>query len=205
MGDPVDAQVAERVDLADQLVLDRLEVEADVQGRLRDEVDRAELERAERVLVVAATADHHHRRRSVRHHETQEREAVHARHLEVERDQVGLQLEGPAQRLLAVAGDADHFDERRGLEHPGDRLAREGGVVDDEDTDARETVHRSRSPRSKWSIAWRAARCQRSSRSSPGTGRRYTRSRERWRSSKSVVTLSSDSECPSSRYPPGWS
>ena len=62
---------------------------ARVLRRLRDEIDGAELERLEDVLVATSTADHDDGRWLTRHHEAQEGEPVHARHLEIERDHVG--------------------------------------------------------------------------------------------------------------------
>ena len=69
------------------------------------------------------------------------REAVHLRHLEIERDDVGLQLKGHLQPLFAVAGATDDLELGHTFEHRGDRLAVERRVVDDEDANGLVVIH----------------------------------------------------------------
>jgi hypothetical protein len=126
------AEAADHADLGEQVVLDGAQVGADVAAGLGDEVHGAELERAEHVVAFAVARDDDDRQRALAHQQAEEREAVHLRHLEVEGDDVGHEVEGLAQGLLAVARAADDLDERVGLEHGGDRLAVVGRVVDDQ-------------------------------------------------------------------------
>ena len=66
-------------------------VRADLPIGLRDEVEGTELERFEHVLLLrVARAHDDDGRRLLRHQDAQEGEPIHARHLEVERDDVGL-------------------------------------------------------------------------------------------------------------------
>ena len=75
--------------------------------RLQQIVDRLHLEGADRVLVVGGR-EHDVRRRP--RERLQHLEAVHARHLHVEEDEVGLPLLDHLQRLDAVGRLADHLD-----------------------------------------------------------------------------------------------
>ena len=67
--------------------------------RLGDEVDRAELQRAQRHVGAALgqRGDHHDRHRPQPHQLAEEVDAVHARHLDVERDHVGVQRCGSSR------------------------------------------------------------------------------------------------------------
>jgi hypothetical protein len=111
----VHAELPGGVHLADQLLLDRRQLRGRSQRGLGHEVDGAELEGSEHGVAAAAAAHHQNRGRALRHQQAEEGEAVHARHLEVEGDQVRAELERLAQRLLAVAGPARDLHQRRGL------------------------------------------------------------------------------------------
>ena len=72
------------------------------------------------------------RRGLLAHQQAQEREAVHAGHLEIERDRVGLELERLRQAVLAVGRLAHDLHLSGGLQGRDDVLAVERRVVDDE-------------------------------------------------------------------------
>src|SRR5918993_1425090 len=88
------------------------------------------LEGLQRVLVVGGDEDH------VRHdlalERSQHAEPVHAGHLHVEEDQVGVLVANGIDGLLAIAVLADDGDVVMHPEHHPDALTREGLVVDDE-------------------------------------------------------------------------
>ncbi len=144
--------------------------------RLRYEIHSTEIERLEDVFLPGPTADDHNGCRPFRHDKPQEREPVHARHFEVEADQIRFEFEGLTKRFLTVSGDTDDLDQRRGLEHPSNRLTSEGGIVDHQNLERISSLHHSGSDLSASAIPTLASACQASSFSSPGTGRRYTRS-----------------------------
>jgi hypothetical protein len=58
-------------------------------------------------------------------------DAVHARHFNVERDDIGMQFQDLVPRHVRVRGRADNFDVGKGSHAAGDDLARQGGVIDD--------------------------------------------------------------------------
>jgi hypothetical protein len=124
-------------DLLLELLPDRRELVRHHRRRLHDEVERAELERLEDVGLRGASGDDEHRRRLPRHDEPEEREAVHLRHLEIERHEIGLLSDHEPQRLFAVAGLADDVDAGDRREDVGDRAAVERRVVDDDDAQRR--------------------------------------------------------------------
>ena len=104
-----DARPGGRADLLRDLVRDGVEP-VEVRG-LRKEVHRAEFQRAHRRLRAFARerGDHDHRQRAHRHQVAQEVEAVHARHLHVQRDHVG--------RVLADALDGQQRVGRGAEQH----------------------------------------------------------------------------------------
>ena len=69
-------------------------------ARLGHEIDGADFQRLERHLGAALgqRRDHDHRHRPQRHDLAQERQAVHVRHLDVERDHVGIERLDPLAR-----------------------------------------------------------------------------------------------------------
>ena len=76
---------------------------------------------------------HHHRHRSQAHEVGEEGQAVHARHLDVEREHVrveGLDLVARHQRVLGMAHDLDAGVLRQ---HLGQHPAHKRGVVDNQD------------------------------------------------------------------------
>ena len=100
---------------------------------LGHEVEGAQLEGLEDVLALRVAADDDDRRRLPRHQDAEEGEPVHPRHLQVERDDVGLEQRGELERLFAVGRLAHDLDLRVVREHVGDVSAVVRRVVDDEE------------------------------------------------------------------------
>ena len=115
----------------------------DAELRLGDEVDRAELERAQRDLGAALgqRRDHHHRHRPQPHQPGQEIEAVHARHLDVERDHVGREFADHLARDQRVAGRADAFHVALAVDDFGEQAAHQRRIVDHHHADLFHPVH----------------------------------------------------------------
>jgi len=101
----------------------------------------AELERAEDVLLGAVARDDDDRRRAPGHDEAQEAEAVHLGHLEIERDEVGLERSDEAERFLPVGCLAHHRHALDGGDDLPDELPVERRVVHDEH--AKRPAHRA--------------------------------------------------------------
>jgi hypothetical protein len=127
-GDPRDRrgalngpQRAHDGDLAQELFAHGGELARAARGA-RHEVERAELEGFEHVLALRLARNDDHGRGLPRHQEPQEREAVHAGHLEVERDEVGREQRRDAQGLFAVGRLAYDLDVVGALQELGDRL-----------------------------------------------------------------------------------
>ena len=102
--------------------------------RLEDHVDGAGLERLHQRLgaLLGQRGAHHHGDRPLRHQLAQEGDAVHARHLDIQRDHVGhFGLDAPRGDERIGRG-ADHRDVRIAAEHLGQRLAHDRRVVDDQ-------------------------------------------------------------------------
>ena len=103
-------------------------------ARLGDDVDRAGAQRLDRRRrpALRQRADDDHRHRPVLHQLAQEAQAVHARHLDVERDHVRLEPQDQVARDERIGGAADHFDVRLALQRVGEQLAHDRRVVDDQ-------------------------------------------------------------------------
>ena len=71
----------------------------------------------------------------VLHEDFQERDAVHPRHLDIEREHVGLELDNFVPRDKRVDRCADDFDLRIRIERVAGQLAHDRGVVHDENAD----------------------------------------------------------------------
>src|SRR6267143_311595 len=82
------------------------------------------------------SAEKDDRQRGAPHDEAQRLHAVHARHLEVEGHDIGLELFNFFQCKSAVHGGADNFDGRFARKNRRDQFPHEGGIVDDENPDA---------------------------------------------------------------------
>ena len=136
-----------RLHFRDELILVVLERPGDVDAGLRNEIDRTELQRAQRDVGAALgqRRHHHDRHRPQPHQVLQEREAVHARHLDVERDHVRIELLDLLARRERVAGSADDFDVRRARQDGGQELAHQRRVVDHEHFDGHATCLQKRS------------------------------------------------------------
>ena len=71
----------------------------------------------------------------------QKRQAVHARHLDVERQHVRLQFQNHVARDVRIAGGADDFDFRVRSKGVGNHAADDGGVVHNQHTDFFSEAH----------------------------------------------------------------
>ena len=97
----------------EQAFAERVGVQALVRRRLADEIDGAEFKSAQRQVVAArfaAGGEHHDRTRHLAHDVAQHLQAVEARHLYVERDEVRVQcvhLPDRVESVLGFANDAE--------------------------------------------------------------------------------------------------
>ena len=106
------------------------ERKAILRDRLEQIVDRGDLERPDRILVVRGHEDH--RWHPLCSNGLDDRKAVGSRHLHVEEHQVRLLLANEGDRLSSVSRFRDGFDLRLTAEQPLQPLARERLVVHDE-------------------------------------------------------------------------
>jgi hypothetical protein len=102
---------------------------------LGDHVHGAGLQRLDggRGSRLGHRADDDDRQRVVLHQLAQEGQAVHARHLDVERQHVGPVLDDHVAGDEGIGRPADHFDRRLAAQRVADHLAHDRRVVDDED------------------------------------------------------------------------
>jgi hypothetical protein len=80
-------------------------------------------------------AHDNHRDGPALHEDFEEGEAVHARHLDVQRDDVGVEFLDLVAGGVGIDGGADDLDFGVSVERIGRHAADHGGVVDDEDAD----------------------------------------------------------------------
>src|SRR5690606_13405435 len=122
-------------DAAHELLHHRLRVTA--RCGLRDDLHRAERKRVQCGLAVRRghRAEDDDRYRGVHHQSLEQVDAVHARHLDIERDHVGRQPEDLFARVVRVLGHAHDFDVVLGGQLALQDRAYDGRVVDDEDPD----------------------------------------------------------------------
>ena len=99
----------DRPHLGDEQRSEHLHVQGKRAFGLRNEIHRAQTQRLERhVRAVARQRRHHqHRPRVLDHDPVEAGEAVHARHMNVERDDVGIDGGELLQTLYAVAREMD--------------------------------------------------------------------------------------------------
>ena len=107
-----------------------------VEFRLGHEIDRAERERPHGrfATLLRQRRDHHHRHRLVFHQPVQERQAVHARHFDVEGQHVRFELGDLVPGDVGVLGSADDLDFRVFLQKIGQNCPHEHRIIDDQDT-----------------------------------------------------------------------
>jgi hypothetical protein len=98
-------------DLVGDVLRELLEPVGDADLGLGHEVERAELECAQRHLGAALgeRGDHHHRHRAKAHQARQEVEPVHAWHLDIQCDDVRVEAADHFARHQRVGGRADTF------------------------------------------------------------------------------------------------
>jgi len=107
-------------------------VDADRPRRLADEVNRTELERADGEQVIgrgSGRTQHDDGPRHLRHYLRERRDAVHSRHLYVERHDVGTKTPDFLHRFSAVASRSHHQEFRAGFDNFSDEAAHERAVI----------------------------------------------------------------------------
>ena len=124
-------------DLRDEVLLNLFQSRRDPTAGLGDEVERAELEGLEHATIAGPRGNGNHRRRKIHHQPAQEGEAVHDRHLQIERDGIGTILHHLLDPILPIHRRRHHRNARVGLQHPTDRHAVVRGVIDDQNAERR--------------------------------------------------------------------
>src|SRR5271169_2849773 len=106
--------------------------------RFLNEVDGAEREGFESgvAALFRMGAKENDRHRSATHDQAESFHAVHPGHFEIESDDVGMQLFNFFQGESAVHGRANDFDGGVASKDRGNEFPHEGGIVDDENSDA---------------------------------------------------------------------
>src|SRR5580693_493893 len=125
-------------DFLDQLIGDGIQMASGGVLGLLHKIDGAEREGFESGIpaLFRMGAEKNDRHRSAAHDQTERFHAVHARHFEVEGDDIGMQLFDFFQSESAVHGGADDFDGRVAGKDRRNEFPHEGGIVDDENSDA---------------------------------------------------------------------
>src|SRR5713226_5654198 len=122
----------------DQLVSNFVEVAGGGVFWFCQKIYRAEGESFERgvATLFRMSAEENDRQGSAPHDEAKGLDAVHARHLEIEGHDIGLELCNFFQSECAVHGGTDNFDRRVARQDRGNQFPHESGIIDDEDSDA---------------------------------------------------------------------
>ena len=125
------------LDLEGQLGRDLAEVPQGGVLRLGDEIKRAKRKgfQSERSAFLGVRADHDDRHAMLARDLAQHFDSVHARHFEIERDDVRMQLFDLAEADQAVHRRADNFDVWVVRERLRNELPHERGIIDHEDAD----------------------------------------------------------------------
>src|SRR5216683_549557 len=121
-----------------QLVGNLFEVTGSGVFWLGEEIDGAKRQGFERgvTALFRMGAKENHRQGSAPHNKTQRLHAVHARHVEIKRHDIRLQLFNFFQSECAVHGGANNFDGRFARENRGDQFPHKSGIINNEDSDA---------------------------------------------------------------------
>jgi hypothetical protein len=89
-----------------------------------------------RIVVVGSALgqrrDHHHRHRPQPHQPLEKVEAVHFRHLDVEREHVRIERLDHLARHQRVGRGADHFEIALAIDDVGQQAAHQRRVIDDQ-------------------------------------------------------------------------
>ena len=114
-----------------------LEEFGDIHPWLEDDVDGARLQRLHQGFgaFLRERRAHDNRDRALRHNLPQEGDAVHARHFDIERDDVGQVVLNTLRRDEGVGRRAHDADVRIALEYADQGLAHRGRVIDDQNLD----------------------------------------------------------------------
>ena len=106
--------------------------------RLGDEIECAERQRfqRERRAFLGVRADDDHRHVMLARDLAQHFDAVHARHFQIERDDVRAQLLNFSQADQAIHGGADDFDRGIAEQHLRNQLPHQRGIIDHQDANS---------------------------------------------------------------------
>jgi cell division protease FtsH len=137
-------QAGRRHHLFDEVVLNAGNVGGHAVELLGHIIHRPELQRLQRFpgALLRERAHHQNRDRMQVHDPAERVQPVHARHLDIQRDHVRVQLGNLLDGLLAVARRGDHGHPRILVEHGRERLAHERGVVHHEHAYGSDHRHR---------------------------------------------------------------
>jgi hypothetical protein len=133
----------------DDLVAESPERGGPLADGLGDVIHSAQAEGLQRGFgaLLRFRGDHNDRQRALFHHPGEDLEAVEARHLDVERDDIRLELENLLEALGAVLGGGDHLNAFSAGEGALENSPHENRVVDDEDASIHSSGRPIRSPR----------------------------------------------------------
>ena len=104
----------------------------DAQRRLGDDLDGAQLQRPDRRVgtLLGQGRDHDHRHGVQPHQMVEKGQAVHARHLDIQGNHIGLQLLDQRAGLIRIVGGAHHLYAPVSAQQFGEQLADHRRVVD---------------------------------------------------------------------------
>ena len=104
---------------------------------LGDKIHGADFERPQRGIraFLGQRGDHDHGHRAQRHQLLKKGDAVHARHLDVERQHIGVKLLDLLARDDWIGNGAHHLDFRIGGQHAANHVPHERGIVGDKYAD----------------------------------------------------------------------
>ena len=135
---PPNAALSGRQDLGDQQVGAGTHLGELVSLGLGHEVDRAQLQRLERDVgsFLGQGADHDHRRLVGGQKQRQGLQARDLGHLDVERDDIGFELDRLQDRFAAIPGCAHDLDLGGRSQQVAEQPPHQGRVIDHEDANA---------------------------------------------------------------------
>ena len=102
---------------------------------LENEINSPQFQSLEHAFITTPGTYHDHRCRTVAHNDAQQGKTVHPRHLEVEGDKIGLQIQDATDALFAIHRIADHFNLGKRLQYFGYRSSIEGRIIYDKNPD----------------------------------------------------------------------
>ena len=131
LGQAFDVGLGRDADLVGDLLAKLLEPVGNADLRFGHKVDSPQLQGLERDFgtPLGQGGDHHHRHRAKAHQLGQEVDAIHARHLHVQRDDVGIEVADHLPRGKGIGRRADAFHVRLVVDDLAEQAAHQGGIV----------------------------------------------------------------------------